>query len=188
MQFHDPQAREAMIRAHMGLVRRVAARLKSVPLCFEDRMSEGVLGLIAAVDAFDPARGVGFTTFAERSIRAAIQRAARAERRFHRFAARSLEQPMEDGEERIALGDTVAGNDGETVAERTALQAEIAAALQSLPPRQAEALRLRFGLGSGSPLSFVETAQRLCVSETRLAQLLASAQKRMRRALSGSRS
>ncbi|MBI5521260.1 MAG: FliA/WhiG family RNA polymerase sigma factor [Desulfarculus sp.] len=72
---YDAAEREALILEHTPLIRyvagRIAMRLPShVPL--EDLYSAGVLGLIDAVDKFDPRQNVKFKTYAEFRIRGAI--------------------------------------------------------------------------------------------------------------------
>jgi RNA polymerase sigma factor for flagellar operon FliA len=67
--------RERLIVEHLPQVRWIALRLRdSLPpnICLEDLISAGVLGLIAAVDNFDPTRGVKLNTYAEHKIRGAI--------------------------------------------------------------------------------------------------------------------
>lgn len=71
----DPAQREALILEHTPMIRyvagRIAMRLPShVPL--EDLSSAGVLGLIDAVDKYDPSLNVKFKTYAEFRIRGAI--------------------------------------------------------------------------------------------------------------------
>ncbi len=67
--------REHMILEHMSQVRLIARRVHEQVaglLSFEDLVSSGTLGLIAAIDRFDPAQGVKLRTFAEFKIRGAI--------------------------------------------------------------------------------------------------------------------
>lgn len=76
----DAEARAQIILHYAPLVKRVANRLsisESAPLDFQDRVSQGMLGLIEAVDRFDPQRGVTFETFATQRIRGAILDALR---------------------------------------------------------------------------------------------------------------
>ncbi len=71
----DPKVRDELITRYAYLVRFVVGRLAiriPVMLETEDAMSYGVMGLIEAVDRFDPARGVKFETFAIPIIRASI--------------------------------------------------------------------------------------------------------------------
>jgi RNA polymerase sigma-B factor len=65
--------RETLVRANLPLVRQVAARMAPrTNLPFDDLAQVGSLGLIRAIEAFDPRRGVRFSTFAVPYIRGAI--------------------------------------------------------------------------------------------------------------------
>jgi RNA polymerase sigma factor FliA len=71
----SPEERERLILEHLGQVRLIARRIqerlpKNVSL--EDLVSTGVLGLISAIDHFDPAHNVKLKTYAEYKIRGAI--------------------------------------------------------------------------------------------------------------------
>jgi RNA polymerase sigma factor for flagellar operon FliA len=79
--YGDQEAREQLILHYAPLVKRVVSRMgvsESAPLDFQDRISHGMLGLIEAVDRFDPQRGVAFETFAANRIRGAILDALRS--------------------------------------------------------------------------------------------------------------
>jgi RNA polymerase sigma factor for flagellar operon FliA len=71
----DPKVREELILEHTPLIRYVAGRIAMrLPshVSLDDLMSAGVLGLIDAVDKYDPAKKVQFKTYAEFRIRGAI--------------------------------------------------------------------------------------------------------------------
>ncbi|MEW6583959.1 MAG: FliA/WhiG family RNA polymerase sigma factor, partial [Actinomycetota bacterium] len=71
----DPAARDALIVMYAPLVRYVAGRMRSaLPSHVEeaDLVSYGLVGLMDAVDRFDPGRGVRFETFAAPRVRGAI--------------------------------------------------------------------------------------------------------------------
>jgi len=68
------QLRQEMIASNAGLVAFVAHKYKTVSLSFDDLMQEGMVGLIKAVDRFDPERGNCFSTYAIYWIRQAISR------------------------------------------------------------------------------------------------------------------
>jgi len=70
----DPQLRDYLIRRHEGLVRHVARDYADGSEAYEDVFSVGHVGLINAVDRFDPDRGTKFATFAVPTIRGEIQR------------------------------------------------------------------------------------------------------------------
>lgn len=66
--------RQQMISSNTGLVAFVGHKYKTHSLAFEDLMQEGLVGLIKAVDRFDPGRGICFSTYAIYWIRQAISR------------------------------------------------------------------------------------------------------------------
>lgn len=66
--------RQQMIAANIGLVAFVAHKQKTTALSFDDLLQEGVVGLIKAVDRFDPYRGFQFSTYAMPWIKQAISR------------------------------------------------------------------------------------------------------------------
>lgn len=70
----DDRAQAQLVERHIGLVHHVAARLKgqAPTLDFSDLLSVGTLGLLQAMNDFDPARGSRFSTFAYLRIRGAM--------------------------------------------------------------------------------------------------------------------
>ena len=67
--------KERLIAAHVKLVVHIAKRYRDLGLPFEDLIQEGNLGLIRAVEKFDPDRDVKCSSYADYWIRQAIQRA-----------------------------------------------------------------------------------------------------------------
>jgi RNA polymerase sigma factor for flagellar operon FliA len=67
--------REALVLQHLPQVRLIAKRIHDrLPdyVSLDDLISTGVVGLLAAIDNFDPSRDVQLNTYAERKIRGAI--------------------------------------------------------------------------------------------------------------------
>jgi len=90
-------ARERLLVGHTGLVKYLAHRIGSRlagPIDYDDLVGDGILGLMEAIDRFDPAHGVQFKTYAESRIRGAILDGVRSRDwapRSLRRAARRLE-------------------------------------------------------------------------------------------------
>jgi len=72
--FELKHLRQEMIASNTGLVAFVAHKYKTTSLSFDDLMQEGMVGLIKAVDRFDPERGNCFSTYAIFWIKQAISR------------------------------------------------------------------------------------------------------------------
>ena len=64
----DADVREALILRHSGLVRSIARRYSRRGLPYEDIVQAGYIGLIQAVDRYDPERGVPLHAYAARMI------------------------------------------------------------------------------------------------------------------------
>jgi len=116
-----PAERERVIKDHVALVHYVVGRVMvTLPASVdrEDLISAGIVGLIRAVDRFDPSRGVKFDTYATTVIRGEVMETLRSEDwlpRSVRHKSRQLQQTISDLE--FKLG-------------RPPDDAEIAAALQ----------------------------------------------------------
>src|SRR5215207_6006902 len=118
------QTRAAMIESNLGLVHAMAAAYRGRGVANDDLVQEGTVGLIQAVDRFDPDRGVKFSTYAAWWIRRALIDALGQARviRMPDKAERSLGAVRRAETE--LRGPTSGSASDEAVAERTGLSAE----------------------------------------------------------------
>ena len=99
----DGSARAALLEKHLGLVHYIARQLAAGladEVQFEDLLGAGTLGLISAIEHFEPARGLRFSTYAATRIRGNILDDLRAQDRVPRSVRR---RARELGEARAAL-------------------------------------------------------------------------------------
>lgn len=70
----DTKARQRLIEKNLRLVISVAKKYRGMGMPFEDLIQEGNIGLMKAIEKFDPDRGWRFSTYATWWIRQAVQR------------------------------------------------------------------------------------------------------------------
>lgn len=70
----DQALREELVELHMPFAKRLALRYRGASESFDDLLQVANLGLINAVDRFDPERGIPFTAFASPTILGELKR------------------------------------------------------------------------------------------------------------------
>lgn len=88
----DRVARTTLLEEQMGLVRSVAFRYRGLGLPTEDLVQEGAIGLLSAIEDYDPSRGASFSTYAFWRVRSAITHALTAHGQLIRVPRPVLEQ------------------------------------------------------------------------------------------------
>ena len=89
---HDRGASERLVVSHLGLVRAVAFRYCGLGLPFDDLVQEGALGLLDAIERYDPCRQTDFEAFARFRVRRAIRNALTEQARLVRLPKHVVER------------------------------------------------------------------------------------------------
>jgi len=233
---NDKAARNHMIRANLRLVVKIAMDYKDFGLPLLDLISEGNIGLIKAVERFDPRKGGKLSTYAAWWIKQSIKRGLANQSKTIRLPVHlvdkiskmrktammlserlgrepsdeelaielqiptakvahlksvsvrpaSLDAPIGDENDSSSFGEIVgdenAVNPYDGLCEKN-LSSDLHAMVDSLDEREAEILRLRFGLDGHNELTLEEVGKRFHVTRERIRQLEYIALGKMRKAM-----
>ena len=191
----DPAARCALVERYAALATRIAHGM-NVPTGAvagtDDLESAAVIGLIDAVDRFDPARGVPFEGYASLRIRGAVLDEVRRVDELGRTDRRRQREAQAHGVEGSYQGTTSldeliergyhGAEQQDELAERydaEDLRMRVRSAMACLPPRQREVLERYYG----QSLTLREAGLRMGISEARACQLHGRAIQNLRREL-----
>lgn len=238
IQAGEKEARDLMIKSNLRLVVKIAHDYKDFGLPVLDLISEGNIGLVKAVERFDPDKGGKLSTYAAWWIKQSIKRALANQSKTIRLPvhlvdkisrmrkmamllteefgreptdqelADELEMPVnkvshlksvsvrpaslnapigEDGnnsEFGEFVGDENAPTPYENLHEKS-LRCDLHEMIEGLDDREAEIIRLRFGLNGDTPLTLEEVGQLFEITRERVRQLQNIALSRMRKIMAG---
>lgn len=225
-------ARDRLAKSNLRLVTYIAKRYRGLGMTFLDLIQEGNVGLMRAVDKFDPDRGAKFSTFAFDWIRQAITRALPEQGRTIRVPIHANEEliqlermkaklvgeigrepnqkelaealswkeekvksileipkiscslDMPTGvEEDSYLGELIEDTDGLSPpdgATKEILGEQVREAVDSLTPREAKVLELRFGLKDGQDRTLEEVGGEFGLTRERIRQIESEALRKLR--------
>lgn len=182
----DEAARSMLIERNLRLVVYIARKFENTGVHIEDLVSIGTIGLIKAVNTFDPKKKIKLATYASRCIENEILMFLRRNNKVR--AEVSFDEPLNvdwDGNE-LLLSD-VLGTDADAAyksleeeVDRTLLRA----ALDKLNERERKIMELRFGLGGGEEMTQKDVADLLGISQSYISRLEKRILKRLRREFS----
>lgn len=166
----DADARDRLIRHNLRLVAHVAKKYYASPDSQDDLISIGTIGLIKAVDSFDPARRVRFASYASQCIENEIRMHLRRVRR--EAGTVSLQEPLEGEGGLLTLADTLPDDTVmEDDCERRDARLRLRTLVAGLPERERRLLTLRYGLDGAEPQTQQQVAARFGISRSYVSRL-----------------
>lgn len=172
MQDGDPDVRTPLIERNLRLVVYIARKFDNTGIHIEDLVSIGTIGLIKAVNTFDPGKQIKLATYASRCIENEILMHLRRNNKTR--SEISFDEPLNtdwDGNE-LLLSD-VLGMESDVIRyiEEEVDRAILFQALGQLNDREQRIMELRFGLRDGQERTQKEVADALGISQSYISRL-----------------
>ncbi|HIW34524.1 MAG TPA: RNA polymerase sporulation sigma factor SigE [Candidatus Paenibacillus intestinavium] len=179
----DSSIRTILIERNLRLVVYIARKFENTGINIEDLVSIGTIGLIKAVNTFDPEKKIKLATYASRCIENEILMYLR--RNSKTRSEVSFDEPLNidwDGNE-LLLSD-VLGTDNDTIYRNIEEQVDrklLQKALEKLSDRERIIMQLRFGLADGDEKTQKDVADMLGISQSYISRLEKRIIKRLRK-------
>ncbi|WP_313075165.1 RNA polymerase sporulation sigma factor SigE [Lacrimispora sp.] len=181
----DQSAKSELIEHNLRLVVYIAKKFDNTSVGVEDLISIGTIGLIKAINTFNPLKNIKLATYASRCIENEILMYLRRNNKTKMEV--SIDEPLNvdwDGNELLLsdiLGteEDVIYKDLETEVERNLLNT----AISRLSPRERKIVELRFGLtdDEGEEMTQKEVADLLGISQSYISRLEKKIMKRLKK-------
>jgi len=169
----DESIRKILIERNLRLVVYIARKFENTGIYVEDLISIGTIGLIKAINTFDPDKNIKLATYASRCIENEILMYLR--KNSNTRTEVSIDEPLNvdwDGNE-LLLSD-ILGTDDDSVYQNIEQQVEknlLFTALDKLPYRERKIMQLRFGLNNNREKTQKEVADMLGISQSYISRL-----------------
>lgn len=169
----DREAYHVLIEHNLRLVAHVAKKFDSCGIDHDDLISIGTVGLIKAVETYQPTKGTKFATYAARCIQNEILMQIRTLKKTRKDV--SLYSPIgmdKEGNE-ITIGDLLKSDTDDTE-EQVSQRMEIKSMLKLLDvldERERKVIEMRFGLTDGNEWTQNEVADQLGISRSYVSRL-----------------
>lgn len=182
----DAEAREQLIHAHLLMVVNIARQYQRPDVEMLDLIQEGNIGLIKAVDMFDPAKGNRLSTLARFWVEKYILRFLRDEQE----EIISLDTEISEAGETLLLSDTIADKATllgdpcyqhiDTIIERQELKTQLMTLLGRLSTNEQQVLRLLYGIDGYPAMERKEIARVMSIQIDQISRIKTRALKRMK--------
>ena len=181
----EKEAKSELIEHNLRLVVYIAKKFDNTSVGVEDLISIGTIGLIKAINTFNPTKNIKLATYASRCIENEILMYLRRNSKTRMEV--SIDEPLNvdwDGNELLLsdiLGtdDDVISRDIENETEKSLLNM----AIDRLNPREQKIIQLRYGIGreDGEELTQKEVADMLGISQSYISRLEKKIIKRLKK-------
>jgi RNA polymerase sporulation-specific sigma factor len=179
----DKAARSILIERNLRLVVYIARKFENTGINIEDLISIGTIGLIKAVNTFNPEKKIKLATYASRCIENEILMYLRRNNKIRSEV--SFDEPLNidwDGNE-LLLSD-VLGTDDDIITKDLEANVDrklLTKALHQLTDREKQIMELRFGLTNGEEKTQKDVADMLGISQSYISRLEKRIIKRLRK-------
>ena len=181
----DEQARNLLVEHNLRLVVYIARKFESSGIGIEDLISIGTIGLIKAINSFNPEKNIKLATYASRCIENEILMYLRRNNKTRLEV--SIDEPLNvdwDGNE-LLLSD-ILGTDEDVIYRDIENEVErklLLKAINKLTDREKTIINLRFGLNTpdGQEMTQKEVATLLGISQSYISRLEKKIMKRLKR-------
>ncbi|HZG61175.1 MAG TPA: RNA polymerase sporulation sigma factor SigE [Anoxybacillus sp.] len=179
----DETARSMLIERNLRLVVYIARKFENTGINIEDLISIGTIGLIKAVNTFNPEKKIKLATYASRCIENEILMYLRRNNKVR--AEVSFDEPLNidwDGNE-LLLSD-VLGTEEDIITKDLEANVDrnlLMNALHQLSDREKQIMELRFGLSGGEEKTQKDVADLLGISQSYISRLEKRIIKRLRK-------
>jgi RNA polymerase sporulation-specific sigma factor len=169
----DKAARSILIERNLRLVVYIARKFENTGINIEDLISIGTIGLIKAVNTFNPEKKIKLATYASRCIENEILMYLRRNNKTRSEV--SFDEPLNvdwDGNE-LLLSD-VLGTEDDIITKNLEANVDrklLVKALHTLNPREKQIMELRFGLAGGEEKTQKDVADLLGISQSYISRL-----------------
>ncbi len=182
----DYGVKSVLIERNLRLVVYIARKFENTGVGVEDLVSIGTIGLIKAVNTFNPSRNIKLATYASRCIENEILMYLRRNNRTK--SEISIDEPLNvdwDGNE-LLLSD-ILGTENDIIYRSIEDEVDrelLKTAMKKLPLREKKIMELRFGLNSGEEKTQKEVADMLGISQSYISRLEKRIIKRLKKEIS----